>query len=125
QRLQEVIAATDKVMGLYQLEEDFGFNFLAGSYENGPESVFSIQFSDNDNTLHGRLNFSDVLATPQGLGCCDFHKPSQNLVNAFKTSDSGLPLLDDFNQEDMDYTNLEDYNVDPRLYHTVAIPGLP
>lgn len=125
QRLQEVIAATDKVMGLYQLEEDFGFNFLAGSYENGPESVFSIQFSDNDNTLHGRLNFSDVLATPQGLGCCDFHKPSQNLVNAFKTSDSGLPLLDDFNQQDMDYTNLEDYNVDPRLYHTVAIPGLP
>ncbi len=25
------------------------------------------------------------LTTPQILGCCDFHKPSQNLVNAFKT----------------------------------------
>lgn len=125
QRLQEVVAATDKVMGMYQLETDFGFNFLPGSYENGSESVFSIQFSNNDNTLHGRLNFSDVLATPQGLGCCDFHKPSQNLVNAFKTDDSGLPMLENFNADDMDQTNLEAFTVDPRLYHTVAIPGLP
>lgn len=125
QRLQEVIAATERVMGMYQLETDFGFNFLPGSYENGSESVFSIQFSNNDNTLHGRLNFSDVLATPQGLGCCDFHKPSQNLVNAFKTDESGLPMLEDFNANDIDYTNLEAFTVDPRLYHTVAIPGLP
>src|SRR5690606_14246733 len=51
QRLQQVITATDKVMGMYQLEADFGFNFLPGSYENGSESVFSIQFSNNDNTL--------------------------------------------------------------------------
>src|SRR5690606_2280382 len=114
-----------KVMGMYQLESDFGFNFLPGSYENGSESVFSIQFSDNDNTLYGRLNFSDVLATPQGLGCCDFHKPSQNLVNAFKTDDSGLPMIEDFNANDMDYENLDAFTVDPRLYHTVAIPGLP
>src|SRR5690606_25847813 len=104
---------------------DFGFNFLPGSYENGSESVFSIQFSNNDNTLHGRLNFSDVLATPQGLGCCDFHKPSQNLVNACKTDESGLPMLEDFNANDIDYTNSEAFTVDPRLYHTVAIPGLP
>lgn len=125
QRLQQVIDATDKVMGMYQLEVDFGYNFLAGSYENGSESVFSIQFSDNDNTLHGRLNYSDVLATPQGLGCCDFHKPSQNLVNAFKTDAAGLPMIGSFNTQDMTYENLGDFTVDPRLYHTVAIPGLP
>lgn len=125
QRLQQVIAATDRVLGKYALESDFGFNFLAGSYENGPEAVFSIQFSNDDNTLHGRLNYSDVLSTPQGLGCCDFHKPSQNLVNAFKTDGEGLPMLEDFNNTDMDYSNLDAYTVDPRLYHTVAIPGLP
>src|SRR5690606_9807065 len=125
QRLQQVIDATDKVMGMYQLEVDFGYNFLAGSYENGSESVFFIQFSDNDNTLHGRLNYSDVLATPQGLGCCDFHKPSQNLVNAFKTDAAGLPMIGSFNTQDMTYENLGDFTVDPRLYHTVAIPGLP
>lgn len=125
QRLQEVITATDRVLGKYVLESDFGFNFLPGSYENGTESVFSIQFSHDDNTLHGRLNFSDVLATPQGLGCCDFHKPSQNLVNAFKTNNDGLPMLNDFNNTDVDYSNLDSFTVDPRLYHTVAIPGLP
>lgn len=125
QTLQKVITATDQVMGAYSLESDFGFNFLSGSYENGPESIFAIQYSDNDGTLYGRLNFGDVLSVPQGLGCCDFHKPSQNLVNAFKTSPDGLPLFDTFNDTDLDYNQLNNFEVDPRLYHTVAIPGLP
>lgn len=122
--LQQVIDATDQVVGA-SLEPDFANNFLPGSYENGPESVFSIQFSQDDGTLYGRLNYSDVLSTPQGLGCCDFHKPSQNLVNAFKTNANGLPQLDNYNENDLDYNQLSTYTVDPRLYHTVAIPGLP
>lgn len=125
QNLQQVIAATDKVLGAYSLETDFGFNFLPGTYENGSESIFAIQYSDNDGTLHGRLNFGDVLSVPQGLGCCDFHKPSQNLVNSFKTSPDGLPMFNDFNNVDLKYDQLNSYKVDPRLYHTVAIPGLP
>ncbi|MBZ4033734.1 RagB/SusD family nutrient uptake outer membrane protein [Flavobacterium sp. 17A] len=125
QHIQEVIAATDKVIGKASLEPDFANNFLPGSYENGPESIFSIQFSDNDGTLYGRLNFSDVLSTPQGLGCCDFHKPSQNLVNAFKTGADGLPQFDTYNNQDFDYKNRNANTVDPRLYHTVAMPGLP
>lgn len=125
QNLQQVIAATDKVLGAYSLETDFGYNFLPGTYENGTESIFAIQYSDNDGTLYGRLNFGDVLSVPQGLGCCDFHKPSQNLVNAFKTSPDGLPMFNDFNAVDLDYNQLNSYKVDPRLYHTVAIPGLP
>lgn len=123
-RLQQVIAATDNVIGLAQLETDFANNFLPGEFENGVESIFAIQYSSNDGTLFGRLNFSDLLSTPQGLGCCDFHKPSQNLVNAFKT-ENGLPMFDTFNEDNLDYNQLEDYDVDPRLYHTVAIPGLP
>ncbi|GGF73085.1 RagB/SusD family nutrient uptake outer membrane protein [Wenyingzhuangia marina] len=125
QTLQKVINATDQVIGTYSLEADFGFNFLPGSYENGSESVFAVQYSDNDGTLHGRLNFGDVLSVPQGLGCCDFHKPSQNLVNAFKTTADGLPMFDTFNDTDLDYNQLNSFDVDPRLYHTVAIPGLP
>ena len=125
QHLQEVIEATDMVIGKANLEGDFANNFLPGSFENGTESVFSIQFSDNDGTLYGRLNFSDVLSTPQGLGCCDFHKPSQNLVNAFKTGTNGLPEFDTYNNQDFDYKNIDANTVDPRLYHTVAMPGLP
>jgi hypothetical protein len=125
QHLQGVIDATNKVMGSATLEPDFANNFLPGSFENGPESIFSIQFSDSDGTLYGRLNFSDVLSTPQGLGCCDFHKPSQNLVNAFKTGTDGLPEFDTYNDTDFDYKKIDDFTVDPRLYHTVAMPGLP
>ncbi|WP_081212285.1 RagB/SusD family nutrient uptake outer membrane protein [Salegentibacter sediminis] len=125
QTLQQVLDATDQVIGQHQLEADFAHNFLPGSYENGTEAVFSIQFSNNDGTLHGRLNYSDVLATPQGIGCCDFHKPSQNLVNAFKVSEEGIPLFSSYNDTNVDFNNLDNYDVDPRLYHTVAIPGLP
>lgn len=125
QHLQQVIDATDHVIGKAMLEPDYANNFLPGSFENGTESVFSIQFSNNDGTLYGRLNYSDVLSTPQGLGCCDFHKPSQNLVNAFKTGSNGLPEFDTYNNQDFDYKNIDANTVDPRLYHTVAMPGLP
>lgn len=124
-KLQMVIDATNNVIGQGSLEPDFANNFLPGSYENGPESIFAIQYTDSDNTLHGRLNFSDVLSTPQGLGCCDFHKPSQNLVNAYKTDANGLPLFNTYNNTNVDYNNLNNVQVDPRLYHTVAIPNLP
>lgn len=123
--LAEVVKYTDVVIngGTYGLEYDFAYNFLPGKYENGKESVFAVQFSKDDGTMFGRLNFSDVLSLPMGLGCCDFHKPSQNLVNAFKTDKStGLPLYDTFNNND--YEMSKD-NADPRLFHTVALPDLP
>ena len=124
-KLQMVIDASNNVIGHGSLEPDFANNFLPGSYENGSESIFAIQYTNSDNTLHGRLNFSDVLSTPQGLGCCDFHKPSQNLVNAYKTNGNGIPLFDTYNDANVDYNNLNSVKVDPRLYHTVAIPNLP
>ncbi|ATA67640.1 RagB/SusD family nutrient uptake outer membrane protein [Capnocytophaga cynodegmi] len=120
--LEEVLTYTNEVMtSSYGLEEDFAFNFLPGEYENGKESIFAIQYSHEDGTAYGRLNWGDVLSTPMGLGCCDFHKPSQNLVNAFKTS-NGIPQFDSYNN--VNYNASSD-KVDPRLFHTVAIPGLP
>lgn len=120
--LENVLIYSQAVMNSpYELEPDFANNFLPGGYQNGVESIFAIQFSKDDGTMYGRLNWSDVLSLPMGLGCCDFHKPSQNLVNAYKTK-AGLPDFDDFDSENY---NSELDVVDPRLYHTVALPGVP
>lgn len=130
--LEEVLTYTDEVLGSScTLQADFANNFMP-EYQNGCEAIFSVQFSHGDGTMFGRLNFSDVLNAPQGIGGSDFHKPSQNLVNAFKT-ENGLPMFDTFNESDYGYegsTYLSDYtrigqSVDPRLYHTVALPGMP
>jgi len=120
--LQKVLDNTDIVLSsTYTLETDFAHNFLPGNYENGREALFSVQYSKDDGTKFGRLNFSDLLSVPMGLGCCDFNKPSQSLVNAFLTTGDGLPRTN--------YNTLNAYSVsekyDPRLFHTVAIPGLP
>ncbi|MAM19172.1 MAG: RagB/SusD family nutrient uptake outer membrane protein [Christiangramia sp.] len=121
--LQKSIAAADKVLSSnHSLEPDFANNFLSGSYENGVESLFAVQFSTSDGTANGRLNFGDMLTVPQGLGCCDFKKPSQNLANAFKTDQNGVPYLENFNAENI---NFNTDNVDPRLDHTIAHPGNP
>lgn len=120
QDLQKVIDMTDFVMtSPYRLENDFAYNFLPGSYENGPECLFAIQYSQDDGTTYGRLNMGNALTTPTPGG--DFNKPSQNLVNAFKTQ-NGLPEFDNFNEND--YNENSD-KVDPRLFHTVAIPAKP
>ncbi|WP_215223484.1 RagB/SusD family nutrient uptake outer membrane protein [Echinicola shivajiensis] len=132
-RLQEVIQYADEVTG--SLEDDFGNNFLDG-FDNGPESIWAVQFSINDGTTVGRLSYVTGLNSPHGTGlygCCGFHLASQNMVNAFKTDANGLPLLDDFNNEDI-FTNLmpdgttpptPGLTIDPRLDHTVGIPGRP
>jgi hypothetical protein len=57
-----------------------------------------------------------------GFGCCGFHVPTENFVNAFKTSAQGLPLFDSFNTAN--YVAVTD-SIDPRLDHTVAMQGKP
>ena len=126
--LEKVVEYTSEVMkSSYGLESDYGFNFLP-EFENGKESIFAIQFSKDDGTMFGNLNFADFLSVPQGLGCCDFHKPSQNLVNAFKTS-KGLPMFKVKNGTYSENYDIANYSLtkaaDPRLFHTVAIDGLP
>ena len=56
----------------------------------------------------------------------DFHKPSQDLVNAFKTR-NGLPEFDDYNQTNSYPVNGQPtaQKWDPRLFHTVAMPSFP
>ena len=111
----------------YGLEDDLHNNFRPEEqYENGKESLWAIQYSRNDGSTYGNLNWSYGLIPPNIHGAtdggCDFYKPSQNLVNAYRTGADGLPLLDNFNQKDYDKAN---DNADPRLFLTVGIPGLP
>lgn len=125
-RLQEVITLTQAVIssGKYSLSSDIANNFLPET-ENGPESVFAIQFTINDGTTAGRLSFEDGLNYPHGApqyGCCGFHAASQNLVNAHTTDANGLPNFTTFNNS---IANLSTATVDPRLDHTVGIDGHP
>ena len=111
----------------YDLESDIHNNFRPEEqYENGVESIWAIQYSRNDGSTYGNLNWSYGLIPPNIPGAtdggCDFYKPSQNLVNAYRTGADGLPLMDTFNNKDYDMTT---DNADPRLFLTVGIPGLP
>lgn len=128
--LMNVVKYTDPaIMGASAcaLEPDFHNNFRPEPiYENGPESIWAMQYSFNDGTNHGNCNWSYGLIVPNipGVtdGGCDFYKPSQNLVNAFRTDENGHPLFDSFNAKDYDMAS--DY-ADPRLFLTVGMPGTP
>lgn len=109
------------------LEADFHNNFRPEpQYENGTESIWAMQYSFNDGTTNGNCNWAYGLIVPNipGVtdGGCDFYKPSQNLVNAFRTDEDGLPLFDSFNARD--YVMTSDY-ADPRLFLTIGMPGTP
>ena len=129
-RLNDVVTLTQAVIssGKYSLQPDFGENFLYG-YDNGPESIWAVQYSINDGTSIGRLGMSTSLnysLAPQ-YGCCWFHLPSQNMVNAFKTDAAGLPQFDTFNNVSLTDADLvvTGATVDPRIDHTVGILGHP
>jgi len=58
-------------------------------------------------------------------GCCGFHQPSENMVNAFRTDTDGLPLFNTFNDQSVEDYDIDSVPVDPRLDHTVGIDGHP
>lgn len=135
--LQEVVDLIDKVQG-YDLLADFQQLDLL-EYENGPESVFAIQFSKDDGSGGvGRVNWSNLLNSMTGPGCPwqgdGFFLPSQDLINSYRTDENGLPEFD--YQEMPDYgkvvfdsdgnfslSNTEG-NVDPRLDFVTGRPTI-
>lgn len=112
--------------------EDFAENFLPEYDNKTTEAIWEIQYSINDNTGNGgKTNNGAELNAPSWepyFPCCDFHKVSFNLVNAFRTDENGLPLFDTFNEAEMK-NRFDEYltenTFDPRLSHTTAIPGHP
>ena len=138
--LEKVIEYSDpKYYGNYGLEKDIHNNFRPEEdYENGKESIWAIQYSRNDGSTYGNLNWSYGLIPPSipnvTDGGCDFYKPSQNLVNAYRTGTDGLPFLDTFNEQDYDkaadnsnglygYNVSLKHNVDPALANIYLIKG--
>jgi hypothetical protein len=129
--LQKVVDYTNPAIYTkagYGLEPDMHNNFRPEEqYENGKESLWAIQYSRNDGTVYGNLNFSYRLIVPcipkvHDSGC-DFYKPSHNLVSAYRTNSDGLPMLDTYADEE--YTVGSAQTVDPRLFVTVGVPGTP
>ncbi len=100
-------------------------------FENSSESVFTIQYSTANIFLNH--NWGDLLNITSGPGINnggyangdDFYLASQNLVNAFKVSNDGLPLFDNFNSG----SSVTDGNypgpLDPRVDFTVGRIGIP
>ena len=102
--LDDIIGA-----GPYALAPKYSDNFNAAT-NNSSESIFAVQNTVNDGPSNDENgNWGDALNFPNGTpvggggSCCGFYQPSQNLVNAYKTDASGLPLLDTYN--DTDVTN--------------------
>ncbi len=129
-----------------KLVPNFHDNFRT-SGNNNAESIFEVQFSVNDGSTGNNGNAGDGLNWPYsgsspGRGCCGFYLPSQNLVNAFKTTAGGLPLIGNKKDGTADtYNNVDLPNdqgiksdaafnlnksipVDPRLDWTVGRRGV-
>ncbi len=73
---------------------------------NGIEAIYTVQYSVNDGSGGANAGNGEVLNFPYKSGgspggCCGFFNPTQEFVNSFRTTASGLPLLDN------------SYNLDP------------
>ncbi|GGX33033.1 RagB/SusD family nutrient uptake outer membrane protein [Aquimarina muelleri] len=128
--------------GPFSLTPKYSDNFNAET-NNSVESIFAVQntvgdgSAGDDNANWGdALNFPNgapVGTSPTGSSCCGFFQPSQNLVNAYKTDASGLPLLETFNDVDVVNDDGIDSNdnftpytgeLDPRLDWKVGRRGI-
>jgi starch-binding outer membrane protein, SusD/RagB family len=120
----------------FSLMDRFIENFEIAT-NNNRESIFEVQANVNDINESLNAEMGIGLNWPHGgdIGmCCGFHQPSQNLVNAYKVDEDGLPLFDTFNNTDLahdggiasDETFVpDDHLVDPRLDFTVSRRGIP
>jgi len=111
--------------GPYDLEDNYHYVFDV-AHNNGPETVLAFQASVNDGDPNGSNgNAPDRLNFPHSgspFGCCGFHQPSQNMVNAFKVDANGLPFLDgSWNDTELAPGDV----VDPRLDWTAGRDGVP
>lgn len=121
EKWNDAINVADEVInsGKYSLMPNFRDVFLAEN-DNGPEIIFSVQQTIQDGSPDNyNGSIGDRLMSPGGpYAGYGFLRPSQNLVNAFKTDENGLPVHDNSMLEDDD-------NMDPRVDHTLGRPGIP
>ncbi|PHL00382.1 RagB/SusD family nutrient uptake outer membrane protein [Neolewinella marina] len=125
-KLQEAKPLLEEIInsGRYRLTPQFSHNFLVET-RNNEESIWEVQYAVSSAT-------GDAATQGVGLahpyiapwGCCGFYQASQNLVNAYRTNEEGLPYLNSFDSEDVTYETEYTKPLDPRLDHTVGRPGI-
>ncbi|GAB3007660.1 RagB/SusD family nutrient uptake outer membrane protein [Niabella terrae] len=109
--------------------------------ENGPESIFAVQHAINPDGGGDNANVGDMLGGLYGsapVSCCGFFNPSFDLVNSYRVTAAGLPMLDnsyrtnpfksDFGltgDAKKNYTGITALAFDPRLDYTVGRRGVP
>ena len=122
-----------RTSGPYALESSFDKVWTGRpAYWNGKETILAYQASVNDGEPNGnngnygeRLNFP---YSPSPFGCCSFHIPSQDLVNAYFVDANGLPLTLSNPTAGANLTNFPGGStqaVDPRLDWTVGRDNVP
>lgn len=125
-KLQEAKTLLEEIVnsGRYSLMPRYSENFLVAT-RNNQESIWEIQYAINSATGDA-ANQGPGLAHPYiaPWGCCGFYQASQNLVNAFKTDENGLPLLDNFDDEDVTWETEYTGPLDPRIDHSLGRPGI-
>lgn len=140
--LEAIIASGTNPKGLkFGLETRYQDNYNAET-KNGKESVFAVQASVNDGGGGANSNPGSILNFPHNSvgapgGCCGFFQPTQELVNSYRTTGAGLPLLDGSYNQGANQVK-SDFGVaagaaftpdagplDPRLDWTVGRRGIP
>ncbi|WP_207434788.1 RagB/SusD family nutrient uptake outer membrane protein [Sabulibacter ruber] len=140
QKLEQALVQIDEIIqsGRFSLAADYANNFLPEFDNRSPESIWELQFTRSDGTPRGNLNEGNGLTAPwwnPHYSCCDFHKATYDMVNAFRVDANGLPLFDTYNEAEIvdsdnarhsyDLPYFANNTWDPRLNHTVGIPGFP
>jgi len=121
----------------YELMQKFSDNWRPAKESENSEAVFAIQQVANDATGGGgqAANASSMGHFPIGpFSCCSYFAPTQDLVNSYRTTDDGLPMIDNYNETHVvndlniatdDQFELYSGSLDPRLDWTVGRRGVP
>jgi starch-binding outer membrane protein, SusD/RagB family len=121
--------------GKYELMPNFYDNYRI-EHNNNKESIFEIQASVNDGSTGRNGGMGTAIFIPHGgdIGlCCGQHQMSQNLVNAYRVDENGLPEFEKVNirlKNDYGLSSKDEFipyegPVDPRLDWTVGRRGIP
>ncbi len=111
--LNEVVSSGTKANGDPIGLATFYGDIFDTENRNFIESVYTVQYSVNDNSGGRNGGYAEVLNFPykgggSPGGCCGFFTPTQDFVNSFRTDANGLPFLDN-SYNDVEVSNDQGY----------------
>ncbi|MEH6681414.1 MAG: RagB/SusD family nutrient uptake outer membrane protein [Sediminicola sp.] len=128
-KFEDAIEASNSLVGgPFGLQNDLEALYSDPTVEHNGENIFAVEVNiGGGGSNGGNLFWGDLLCSPPGPaygGGDNFQKPTQNLVNAFKVDENGLPLFDSFNDNDLEADDTTT-PIDPRLDLAIGRPGIP